>query len=232
MSSKLWVAGGLIRLAIRPATKNRLLSTSTTSQKWLRPSDELKYYTDPEWRSRKIEQGTITTARRRQDPELREKERARDRVYHEKRKQSKSFLLWRRLFQWCFYHDWVRDQLPWKTYRPRLNPEKVEHHCMACRFQRKHGYKLWWRKVNDTPDHAPGGTSFEGLSNTEQYLCSSCYKKTGDIMPQGFEDVTSIKDLRVRAKELGIDVDKKRGQVAQSSDQALQKSRLTDEPQA
>lgn len=74
MFSKQRIVTGLLRLAIRPATKNHLLSTYSRSQKWLRPSDELKYYTDLEYRSRKIERGMILTARRRQDPEFREKE--------------------------------------------------------------------------------------------------------------------------------------------------------------
>lgn len=74
--------------------------------------------------------------------------------------------------------------------------------------------------ISESSSHAERGISLEELSADGQYLCSNCYRKTEDIMPQGFEDVTSMKDCRARAKELGINIDKKSGQEAQLPDQA------------
>lgn len=115
---------------------------------------------------------------------------------------------WERFYIWCFRYDWVRNQLPWKTYKPRLYSERVEHHCMRCQFTQRQGFKLWWCRTSDSSDRLEYATGLRDLSADEQYLCSTCYRKTENIIPQGFEDITSLKDFKARAGELGINTDK------------------------
>lgn len=84
-------------------------------------------------------------------------------------------------------YGWVRDRLPLKTHTPVFYEEQVRHTCSSCLVPKWGGaYKLWW-------------ASHDG----EHYLCSSCYCKGTDIMPKGYEDVLTIRELRKRMKELG-----------------------------
>jgi hypothetical protein len=115
----------------------------------------------------------------------------------------------RRFLRWCYGYDWLPHKLPWKDFRPRLYPEKVEHHCAGCKFMTKSGFRLWWVPIDGSLDHEQrSGTGLEEPSVTERYLCCSCYVKTGweNMTPRGFEDITTIGGLRARARELGIDI--------------------------
>ena len=176
MSSKQWIAGGLLRLATWPAAKSRPLSTSSKSQKWINPTTELRYYTDPEYRLRRLEASSIYMARRSQDPVLRDKLRASAKARMHKHRQSESYQAWERLMKWCSHHDWVRDRLPWMTYRPKFYPEKTEHFCTGCKITQRHGRKLWWCRISESSDHAERGISLGDSSADEQYLCSPCYR--------------------------------------------------------
>lgn len=134
--------------------------------------------------------------------------RARSRAWYAKARQMETHKHWERFYIWCFRYDWVRNQLPWKTYKPRLYSERVEHHCMRCQFTQRQGFKLWWCRTSDSSDRLEYATGLRDLSADEQYLCSTCYRKTENIIPQGFEDITSLKDFKARAGELGINTDK------------------------
>jgi hypothetical protein len=81
-------------------------------------------------------------------------------------------------------------------------------------------------------DHNQSGTSSENSRATEQYMCSDCYRTRAleSIAPQGFEDVTSIKEVRARARELGIDIGGKLKQENDVFEQTPQKHDTTHEP--
>jgi hypothetical protein len=123
--------------------------------------------------------------------------------------KEESYMRTRRFLRWCYGYDWLPHKLPWKDFRPRLYPEKVEHHCAGCKFMTKSGFRLWWVPIDGSLDHEQrSGTGLKEPSVTERYLCCSCYVKTGweNMTPRGFEDITTIGGLRARARELGIDI--------------------------
>jgi hypothetical protein len=84
-------------------------------------------------------------------------------------------------------YGWMRERLPWKTHTPVLYEEKVQHTCNTCLIPKFGGaFKLWW-------------ASHDG----QHYLCNACYHKGSDMMPEGYEDVSTTAELRKRRDELG-----------------------------
>ena len=104
-----------------------------------------------------------------------------------------AFALVRRSPTWITRHQWVRENLPWKTHYPVCYPEKVEHDCTKCLISRYGGAKLWWKKRIDP-----------GQDDRESYQCHRCYFTGFDKLPEGYEDIprVSIKALRARKIEL------------------------------
>lgn len=81
----------------------------------------------------------------------------------------------------------MRERLPWKSHTPVLYQDKVQHTCSTCLVPRMAGgCKLWW-------------ASHDG----EHYQCSPCYFNGSNIMPKGYEDVSSMAELKKRMDELG-----------------------------
>ena len=95
-----------------------------------------------------------------------------------------------------------------------------------------HRKKLWWCHIDRSIDHEQSDTSPETWSAAEKYNCTDCYLKTGweNVMPRGFEDVTSMREVRARARELGIDVDQEVEREKHVSDQTLQRQGTAHEP--
>jgi hypothetical protein len=77
--------------------------------------------------------------------------------------------------------------LPWKTHRPVVLTEKLEHYCTGCESTRNGGMRLWWKS----------------LADTNSWLCHACYTKADwvEIVPRGFEGAESQRELEVRLKE-------------------------------
>lgn len=85
------------------------------------------------------------------------------------------------------HNAFVRERLPWKSHTPVLYQDKVQHTCSTCLAPRMAGgYKLWW-------------ASHDG----EHYQCGPCYLNGSNIMPKGYENVSSMAELRKRMAELG-----------------------------
>lgn len=97
---------------------------------------------------------------------------------------SESFVKANKFNTWCRQHLWFR-RLPWKNHNPFLTEERVEDHCARCRYNRHRRLRLWWRSKDET-------------------ICNSCYTngEWKDIMPQGYEDVKTLKEIRARKEEL------------------------------
>jgi len=84
-------------------------------------------------------------------------------------------------------HVWIRERLPWKTHTPVLYQDKVRHTCSTCLVPRLNGaYKLWW-------------ASHDG----KHYQCGPCYLNGPNVMPKGYENVSSMKEFKSRRDELG-----------------------------
>lgn len=137
----------------------------------------------------------------------------------------------RRLLKWCYTYDWFRNKLPWKAYIPKLYIEKVQHHCTGCKFvpPRK---KLWWCHIDRSMHHEQSDTRSENSSATGKHTCPDCYVKAGweNAIPQGFEDVKTIGQVRAQPRELGIDIDGEVEQEEHVSDQTPQRQCTAHEP--
>lgn len=96
--------------------------------------------------------------------------------------------------KWIRMHAWVREQLPWKSHRPVLYPQKVVRSCTRCNVTRRDGLKIWWESIE-----------------SEDHICHACYAKAdwNEVLPEGFEDCRTMKDLGARMQQLSIGKPKK-----------------------
>ncbi|KAH0287094.1 hypothetical protein M436DRAFT_62090 [Aureobasidium namibiae CBS 147.97] len=87
------------------------------------------------------------------------------------------------LWKWCS-ESWIRD-LPWKVHRPVMFDERIYDKCTRCENSRFRSLRLWWRSSTET-------------------ICNNCHSEGdwNDVMPQGYEDVRTMKELRAREKQL------------------------------
>lgn len=115
-----------------------------------------------------------------------------------------------RFRDWVNRLDWVRRDLPWKTYAPVKYNDKVEHFCHGCDWTRHGGMQLWWRRrrrAGEASDkHVADSGASEHLGKSDEFLCHGCYVKKHSIseaLPEGYEDVRLLKDIVARKKQLG-----------------------------
>lgn len=143
---------------------------------------------DLSWRDRRALAFRSWSHRRRDEDPIAFSEYARERraAYQPKISGSISAKARARLVSWT-KHSWVR-QLPWKSHTPIVTQDKVRHICATCDIYRIDGAKLWWRRHNP--------------SDPPLYDCQSCYVKNFQHRPEGYEDVTTYKELKARKEEL------------------------------
>jgi hypothetical protein len=178
-----------------------LKGAGTTQKPWA--NTLLRYHTDPAFRAKMRAQAKAWQVENRdrylQLVRAREKVSRQDPVYVQNnnavslkryhQKYSKDPLRKHRylLCNWVRYHFDIMSTLPWKTHRPIYQETKVEHVCQGCGYARHGGLKLWWLR----------------LASDDQYYCSGCYVKDIDAsMPEGYEDITTWRDLVTRKEEL------------------------------
>jgi len=115
----------------------------------------------------------------------------------------------RKLHEWIWSFSWVRKALPWKSHSPLLHDEPVEHYCQGCQFARRKR-RLWWKS-----EGVLSGETHADVSQEAQYLCHTCYTKQrpwSEVMPEGYEDVNTLKALIARKTQLdGATVETKFG---------------------
>ena len=145
---------------------------------------KLHYHNDPEFRARRIQTS---------------------RDHYNTHKQDDKLRLRQNLTDWIRREDWVRDSLPWKTYTPLWYARKVKHYCHGCDWMRINGLKLWWRKKGAEEQVMDVEESGDGLQvKNDNYLCHTCYvnkRSRFEVLPEGYEDVKTFKDLVARKKE-------------------------------
>jgi hypothetical protein len=150
----------------------------------------LKRSTDPEWALRE------QAIRRRADKKYRAKwdeecDQQKLRYYREHQRIKFATDPQFRLNQWVNSllrkHSWVRERLPWKSYTPVCYEDKVQHTCHTCLIPKRGGaFKLWF-------------ASHDG----EHYQCPSCYLRGSNMLPEGYENVSTMAELKERMDELG-----------------------------
>jgi hypothetical protein len=100
----------------------------------------------------------------------------------------------------------VREQLPWKMYVPVLFERKVKHYCYGCDWVRSNGMRMWWRKKGgDGEQQMREDKKSADLEKSDRFLCHGCYvnKRTlFEVLPEGYEDVRTLKELVARKQQL------------------------------
>ncbi|KEQ73716.1 hypothetical protein M436DRAFT_72125 [Aureobasidium namibiae CBS 147.97] len=82
------------------------------------------------------------------------------------------------------FKEWVSSIVRSRAW---IREHRVQHTCSTCLVPRLgSAYKLWW-------------ASHDG----KHYQCGPCYLNGSNIMPEGYEDVSSMAELRKRMDELG-----------------------------
>lgn len=150
----------------------------------------VRYHADPEFRryvlDKRIEYEQLRRAR---DPVYTERQNLRAKGFKKQQRSREGYTKSEKLCHWIRITEWHSADLPWKSYRPELSPERISHHCSGCnRSDCK--TRLWWSSID-----------------SEKYLCSTCWWKLSweEMCPRGFEDAATHKEFSARAKELGIE---------------------------
>lgn len=184
------VFGRLARPPILVSQSLRLFSTSRVisprgeaNRIWF----ERKRQEDPQWYEQRLARDRQKFRdRRARDPEFVENQRRRQRkrtaTAEVKARRRLPMLLW----HWCTKKAWFHE-LPWKTHNPISYPQSIEYHCIGCGHTKNGGSRVSWI-AHDNGHH----------------LCCGCYAKRGwtDVMPTGYENCRSLKDIAARMQHL------------------------------
>lgn len=130
-----------------------------------------------------------------EDAASRERGKSRSRIHYAKVVHQPAFVQGRFITTLLMYYPWSRTGLPWKSYLPLVSAEPIERHCSGCDKTRIKGMKLWWQKID----------AAQTESDSQSFLCHNCYWPRDDwarAMPEGYEDVRSIRELVARREQL------------------------------
>jgi hypothetical protein len=150
--------------------------------------------TRPEVYRRHLDDALARSRQQNQDPVKAAHHRERKRLWALALKDDDRQILYKRMRHWINRYAWFREDLPWKSHQPIYHDDPVKHHCEGCNWTRKRGIKFFWKKIHSSPTEA------------DSWLCHSCYVPRSDwkeAMPRGYEDLTTIKKIAKRRKELG-----------------------------
>ncbi|KAH0194755.1 hypothetical protein KCV03_g395, partial [Aureobasidium melanogenum] len=181
----IWKLVGRPACLVQPKESLRLISSSCVNQISSKEA-YLKPKTDPE----KLLRNSLYKRRRyMEDSEYRNRilstSRARSRASYETDGRYRNMRI---MARWIYRYTWFREQLPWKSHRPVLYSEKLVRLCTKCGVKRRDGLKIWWESVE-----------------SENHICHYCYTKAdwSEMMPEGYQDCRSKKDLLARMQQLG-----------------------------
>jgi hypothetical protein len=186
MLANLWKPVRSLAISINQAANLRLFSNGPCS---MNSSRYLKYHSDPEFRRQHLDR-TIEYYKKRKlaDPEYHKKLKAHYKKLVSQTRSNEDFRRRETLLEWIRRSKWVQTDIPWKSYRPEIYPERIAHLCTGCNVQ-DYRARLWWCST----------------SESAKYLCSRCWSKLGwnQMCPESFENATSWKEFTACAKELG-----------------------------
>jgi hypothetical protein len=150
---------------------------------------------DPEALRRRLDSDALSKQRWHLEGDNLAKEREYSRLYKSARREGERQKFYQNIMNWCKRYAWLREDLPWKSYRPFWHESKVEHHCEGCNWTMKGGNRLWWLKIVSSL-----------TTKADSWLCHGCYVPRSDCkeaMPRGYEGLTTIKEIAKRRDELG-----------------------------
>jgi hypothetical protein len=147
---------------------------------------KLRRRTDEEWHLKRMAIVRMAVRRMRENNPNLQKES--NESHKERYATNPRFRLLRLLSKWTRAHEWVREELPWKSHRPVVYTNPVQHRCESCGLTRRSGLLLVWQSI----------------AQPDLYSCHTCYLKhdLGACMPEGYEDVRDFKELARRKKRL------------------------------
>lgn len=149
------------------------------------------------YRARLEQMAARSLKRHDEDPAFREHAKLRAKICYRKFAHRPAYRQRRFLRTLLLDYPWSRAGLPWKSHLPLVSAEPIERHCSGCDTTRTGGVKLWWRKID--------AVEAKVESDSQNFLCHHCYIPADDwarAMPEGYEDVKSLKELVARKKQL------------------------------
>lgn len=152
-----------------------------------------RYASDPNWREQRLlNKAAWASAQRVSNPEWCARTKQENhKLYHTKYKEDPYFAIRHALRNWCYGSYHIRDRLSWKKHVPVMTTEKVERRCASCNVKRRNGTRLWWQR-RQSSEHGQ-----------HLYDCTLCFwKDLETALPQGFEDVKTVRQLFLRRKQL------------------------------
>jgi hypothetical protein len=187
-------------------------TTTTTTSRTRQPSHQ---YPDEETRiARYKDQAECHRIRYQNDPAYRAYHQQKQQARYANTKSDDNERL-RVLLSNCVRRiEWVREQLPWKSHQPVLFENKQKHYCYGCDWVRSNGMKIWWRKRGGDEQVREDGEGKQQMredgddgdvEKSDKFLCHGCYvnKRTlFEVLPEGYEDVRTLKELVARKKQL------------------------------
>lgn len=152
---------------------------------------------DKAYRAQAERNAALSLKQRDEDPTYRERCKLRSKMRYTRVAHQPAYLQSRFIRTLVMSYPWSRAGLPWKSHFPLVSAEPIERHCSGCDVTKIRGSKLWWQKI----DAAEAITQ----SDSQSFLCHSCYFPKKDwacAMPEGYEDVNSIKQLIARKEQI------------------------------
>lgn len=142
------------------------------------------------------------------DPVYQASRRTRARDHYAGRKHDAHVRLYFNLRRWVKSHEWVRQDMRWKTHVPLWHVSRVEHYCHGCEWTRKGGAKLWWHRKREADGVAGNaGESQDSDERSDDYLCHKCYvssRTREEALPEGYEDVKDFEDVKRKRQLDGL----------------------------
>lgn len=103
-----------------------------------------RHHSDPEYRRQMLDRRIEYERRRRvQDPEYHEKQKLLFRELIRQERFREGYLKFEKMCKWIREKGWHEADLPWKTYRPELSPERIVRPCSGCNWPDRRA-KFWW----------------------------------------------------------------------------------------
>lgn len=169
---------------IRRLDSLRFTSTSYDRERYLKRKSDLE-----KWQAELLRNSKNKRRRYIEDSDYRNRTNSESRARLKKQRDTdESSRRIKTVDRWIRRYTWFREQLPWNCNHPVLYPDKFVRSCSRCGVTRRDGLKIWWESLE-----------------SENHICHNCYTKADwdEVLPQGYEDCRTQKDLVARMQQLG-----------------------------
>lgn len=146
MLSTLWNAIVRRSISVQPMQSPRLFSSCWIYQ--IRAEERARLKADPEKYQRHLLRDAAWKRNKYwKNPEYRRRVNEVSQLRHAEYRKTRELYARRvNLYIWITRYTWFHD-LPWKSHRPLLYPQRTEHTCSSCGKSRSNGAKVWWESL-------------------------------------------------------------------------------------